>query len=241
MQRQQGFNFLGYNLRRYKNIVLVKPQKEKVKAHLQQLRHILTTNRQSTTEHLIHQLNLVIQGWVNYYRYVNAKETFSYVGHRLWWLLWYWARRRHPNKSAKWIKQHYYTQVGQRQIVFGTNKIQVRHPAVTPIIRYSKVKRRYSPYNPNLRNYWSQRHRRQVAQQANSGLKQRILQQQDYCCGQCKLPFLPDDAIHFHHIVPRNQGGSDAADNRQALHPYCHHQYHQRYGYRYSKLEPLAG
>jgi RNA-directed DNA polymerase len=241
VQRHQGFNFLGYNLRRYQDMVLVKPQKEKVQAHLQHLKHILTTHRQVTIEQLIHQLNPVIQGWVNYYRYVNAKETFNYVGHRLWWMLWRWARRRHPKKSAKWVKQNYYTQVRQQQMVFGTGKVNIRQPAATPIIRYSKVKEQSSPYNPNLRSYWIGRQTRQVAQQANSGLKQSILKQQDYRCGQCQLPFLPTDTIHFHHIVPRNRGGTDAPHNRQALHSCCHHQFHQRYGYRSSRLEPLAG
>jgi len=241
VQRNQGFNFLGFTIRRYKDIVLVKPQKEKVQQHLQRLKHIMITNRQTTIEHLIHQLNPIIQGWANYYRYANAKDTFTYVGHRLWLLLGRWVRRRHPNKSAKWVKQHNYTQVGQRQMVFGTGKINLRHPVTTPIIRYSKVKGRNSPYNPTLKGYWQQRRKRQVAQQVNSRLKQSILKQQDYICGQCKTPFLRPDTIHFHHIVPRKQGGSDAPHNRIALHSYCHHQFHQRYGYRYSRLEPLAG
>jgi len=241
VQRNQGFNFLGFTIRRYKDIVLVKPQKEKVQEHLQQLKHILITNRQTTVEHLVHQLNPIIQGWANYYRYANAKETFNYVGHRLWWLLWQWANRRHPTKTAKWVKQHYYTQVGQRQMVFGGGKINLRHPATTPIIRYSKVKGRNTPHNPTLKDYWRQRRKRQVAQQVNSRLKQSILKQQDYICGQCNAPFLRPDTIHFHHIVPRKQGGSDAPHNRIALHSYCHHQFHQRYGYRYSRLEPLAG
>jgi RNA-directed DNA polymerase len=168
VQRHQGFNFLGYNIRRYQDIMLVKPQKEKVQGHLQHLKYILTTHRQATLEQLIYKLNPVIQGWVNYYRYVNAKETFNYVGHRLWWMLWRWARRRHPNKSAKWVKQHYYTQVGHRQMAFGNGKVNIRQPAASPIIRYSKVKERYSPYNPILRSYWRGRQTRQVAQQANS-------------------------------------------------------------------------
>ena len=110
-----------------------------------------------------------------------------------------------------------------------------------PIIRYAKVIGRHSPYNPALRDYWTKRYQRQVDQQTNSRLKQTVLLQQDYQCGQCRLPFLPDDPIHFHHIVPQNNGGSNAPHNRLALHPYCHHQFHQRYGYRCSRLEPLAG
>lgn len=239
--RQQGFNFLGYTLRQYRNIVLVKPQKEKVQAHLRQLKQIIDTHRQATLEHLGHQLNPVIWGWASYYRHVNAKETFNYVQHRLWWMVWRWARRRHPNKSAKWVKQHYFKQSGHRQLVFGNEAVTLRNPVSMAILRYAKVKERASPYNPALRAYWQKRHQRQVDQQTNSRLKQTVLQQQDYQCGYCHLPFLPDDLIHFHHRIPRTQGGSDAPVNRLALHPHCHHQFHQRYGYRSARLEPLAG
>jgi RNA-directed DNA polymerase len=220
---------------------LVKPQKEKVQAHLKHLKLILTTNRQATIDQIIHKLNPVIWGWAHYYRYANAKETFNFISHRLWQLLWQWAKRRHPTKSAKWVKQQYFKQIGHRQWVFANQTLILRNPVSMPIIRYAKVVGRHSPYNPALRDYWTRRHRWQVDQRTNSRLKQAVLQQQGYQCGQCNLPFLPDDLIHFHHIVPRAQGGSDAPSNRLALHPYCHHQFHQRYGYRCSRLEPLAG
>jgi RNA-directed DNA polymerase len=240
VHRQEGFNFLGFTIRRFGRKLLVKPQKEKVRAHLCHLKHILMTNRQATLEQIVQKLNPVIWGWANYYRHVVAKETLAYVEYHLWHLMWHWAKRRHPTKNTKWVKQHYYKQMGRRQMVFGNLNVTLRNPVSIPIIRYAKVIGRYSPYNPALRDYWTRRYQRQVDQQTNSRLKQTVLQQQDYQCGQCHLPFLPDDPIHFHHIVPRNNGGSDAPHNRVALHPYCHHQFHQRYGYRCSRLEPLA-
>ena len=231
VHRTEGFDFLGFNIRRYNDILLIKPQKQKVQAHLRNLKHSLLSHRQATVAHLVQTLNPIITGWANYYRHVNAKETFTYVEYRLWHLLWNWAKRRHPTKPAKWVKQHYFKPLGRRQMVFGNADVTLRNPAAIPIIRYVKVIGRYSPYNPALKDYWTKRYRHQVQQQANSRLKQRVLQQQDYQCGQCRLPFLPQDLIHFHHIIPHNQGGSDGPHNRLALHAYCHHQFHQRVGY----------
>ena len=116
-------------------------------------------------------------------------------------------------------------------MVFGNANFTLRNPTAIPITRYVKVIGRYSPYNPALKDYWTKRYSYQVEQQANSRLKQKVLQQQDYQCGHCLLPFLPQDSIHFHHIIPHSQGGSDGPDNRLALHSYCHHQFHQRVGY----------
>lgn len=231
VHRSEGFDFLGFNIRRYKDKLLIKPQKQKVQAHLSDLKHSLLSHRQATVAHLVQTLNPVITGWANYYRHVNAKETFTYVEYRLWHLLWNWAKRRHPTKPAKWVKQHYFKSLRRRHMVFGNANVTLRNPATIPISRYVKVIGRYSPYNPALKDYWTKRHRHQVQQQANSRLKQTVLQQQDYQCGQCRLPFLPQDLIHFHHIIPHSQGGSDGPHNRLALHAYCHHQFHQRVGY----------
>lgn len=240
VHRNEGFNFLGFHIRRYDRKLLIKPQKEKVQAHLKHLKHILMTNRQATIDQIVPKLNPVIWGWATYYRHVAAKETFTYVEHRLWHLMWHWAKRRHPTKTAKWVKQRYYKQMGRRQMVFGNQTVTLCNPVSIPIIRYVKIIGRHSPYNPTLKGYWLHRYQGQVDQNTNSRLKQTVLQQ-DYHCGQCRLPFLPDDLIHFHHIVPPAQWSSDAPHNRVALHPYCHHQFHQRYGYRCSRLEPLAG
>ncbi len=51
------------------------------------------------------------------------------------------------------------------------------------------------------------------------------LQQEGKCpyCGQAITPF---SGWSVHHIIPRSQGGSNAIDNLQLLHPNCHRQLH---------------
>lgn len=235
VHRDEGFNFLGFNVRRYKGKLLIKPQKEKVHRHLRQLRDILKANSQATVEHSVSLLNPVIWGWANYYRYSVAKQTFLYVQHRLWQMLWQWAKRRHPKKSARWVKQRYFKRVGNRNWVFGEAKCLLRNPAELPILRYIKVRGRSSPFDPTLREYWAKRNRRQVEQQANAEVKRAVLRRQDYRCAHCGLLFQPDRDVHYHHRIPRAQGGANCADNFLAVHIYCHHQIHQRHGYKVLK------
>ncbi|MEG4634393.1 group II intron maturase-specific domain-containing protein [Microcoleus sp. AR_TQ3_B6] len=57
-----------------------------------------------TQEVLIKKLNPILQGFANYYQGVVSKETFKYMSHRVWLILWSWCKRRHPQKSKNWVK-----------------------------------------------------------------------------------------------------------------------------------------
>jgi len=242
VHRTEGFNFLGFHIRYYNNRkLIIKPQKEKVQAHLRKIKQVLKNNRHSSIENVIHHLNPLIWGWANYYRHCCAKQTFNYIKHRIWQMLWTWAKGRHPNKSAKWVRQRYFKTVDNRQWVFGTSVLSLRNPADIPIIRHVKIIERHSPLNPDLQDYWAKRQRKQVQQQTASRLKQTILKRQDYCCGQCNLVFKPNDTIHYHHIIPVAFGGGNEADNRLAVHQHCHYQIHHRRRLEFSRLEPCAG
>lgn len=230
VHRKEGFNFLGFNIRWYGNILLTKPQKEKVQLFLGRIKQVLQTHQQAPTELIIKLLNPIIQGWTNYYQHAASKDTFDYVKHRIWQMLWQWAKRRHPKKRMKWIKERYFKKEGNRDWVFYAGKMTLRNPADTPINRYFKVKGKSSPYNPAQRDYWGLRKKQLVERQTANHLKRQVLQQQDYQCGHCKLPFYPDEAIDLHHRTPHKQGGTDEATNRLAIHQHCHYQIHQRCG-----------
>lgn len=232
VHRDEGFDFLGFTIRRFKRALLVTPQKEKVQAHLRRLKAILDGNKTATVEGVVHQLNPVIWGWAGYYRACCASATFSTISHRLWQMTWRWAKRRHPNKTSQWVYERYYRRVGTRKWVFGTVRTTLRNPTRMHIRRHAKVRHYHSPYDPSLRAYWAERNRRRVSGQANSGRKLEVLGRQDYRCAHCRLLFEPDSEIHYHHLKPRAAGGMDGADNLVALHSHCHRQHHQRCGYR---------
>jgi RNA-directed DNA polymerase len=235
VHRSEGFNFLGFTIRRFGRTLLTRPQKERVQRHLRSIKRILDANKQVTIEQIVKMLNPVIRGWANYYRHSAAKRTYDYVAHRYWQMLWQWAKRRHPNKPSKWVKRRYFKKVWTRDWVFGTAYATLLNPAATPITRYVKVSGCNSPYDPTLRDYWAERTGRAVGRETHSRLRLHVLRAQGYRCGQCGILFQPGESIDLHHIIPRTQGGSDKAENRIALHPYCHHPHHQRRGYRVLK------
>lgn len=63
----------------------------------------------------VRRLNQKIRGWVNYYRHVVAKQAFGFVDNVIFWAVWKWSRRRHPNKSANWRYRKYFAGHGKRK------------------------------------------------------------------------------------------------------------------------------
>ncbi len=71
----EGFDFLGFNVRRFNRKLLTRPAKDKVTMYLRSIRAYLKSHQQTPAGRVIRDLNPVIRGWVNYYRHVVAKET----------------------------------------------------------------------------------------------------------------------------------------------------------------------
>lgn len=98
-----GFDFLGKNIRKYNGKLLIKPSKAATKTFLQKVRGIIKGNKSTKQETLIRKLNPVIRGWVNSQRYVVSSAVFSHVDYEIYKCLWQWAKRRHKKKGHKSI------------------------------------------------------------------------------------------------------------------------------------------
>ena len=99
-----GFDFLGFSIRKYKGKLLIKPAEPNIKRFMENIRQIIKSNKRAKTDNLILQLNPVIRGWGNFYRHVVSGRIFSLLDHRIWEATWQWAKRRHPDKGRRWIK-----------------------------------------------------------------------------------------------------------------------------------------
>ncbi len=92
---ETGFDFLGQNIRKYRNgrqtKLLITPSRKNVRTFLAKVRGIVKGNKQATAGHLIAQLNPVIRGWANYHRHVVSSATFHSVDHAIFSVLWQWA------------------------------------------------------------------------------------------------------------------------------------------------------
>ena len=163
---EDGFDFLGQNVRDYGGTIVVKPSRKNVATFLEKVRGIIKASKHVTAGHLIVNLNPVIRGWANYHRHVASKRTFSRVDHAIFRALWQWAKRRHPKKSRQWIKDRYFETIDQRHWVFhGTvaGREEVIQPvwllaaSSVPIQRHTKVKGEANPYDPAWEPYFEER------------------------------------------------------------------------------------
>jgi RNA-directed DNA polymerase len=114
----EGFDFLGFNVRRYSGKLIIKPQKEKVLKFCQRIGEEIRAHHGMAQETLIRRLNPILRGFVNYYRFVCSKEIFNYIGHRVWQYLWRWSVRQHPNKGKKWVRDKYFHSERGRNWIF---------------------------------------------------------------------------------------------------------------------------
>ncbi len=159
-----GFDFLGFNVRKYNGKLLIKPSKSNVLSFLRNMRELIRKHLTIPVNDLIKIINPKLRGWANYYRHCVAKQVFGYVGHQIFLMLWRWAIRRHPNKSRHWIARKYFlNRKGQWQF-HGWQKIanmdclfnlvQIAH---TPIKRHVKIRGAATPYDPQYEAYLSKR------------------------------------------------------------------------------------
>lgn len=232
---EEGFDFLGQNIRKRKGKLLIKPSKRSVKEFLAKVRAIIRKHQHASAGRLIGKLNPVIRGWANYHRHVVSKRTFTRVDHGIHQALWRWAKRRHSNKNARWIKAKYFRTVQGRDWVFygwlknddGKRQVQLIKAAKTPIRRHVKVRAAANPYDPEWERYFEQRLEVKMAETLKGKRKSFCLwRSQNGVCPVCKEKITPLSGWENHHIEQRVHGGSDTVDNLLLLHPTCHKQVH---------------
>ena len=234
----QGFDFLGWNFRKYDGKLLIKPSKKNVKAFYHKVKEVIDANKMAKQEYLIRLLNPILKGWALYHQPVVAKQAYSRMDNLLFYALWRWAKRRHPNKSLQWIGKKYFRTQGSRSWVFATTMLEENGTkkevalyslASTPIERHRKVSGEYNPFDPSMEEMGEKLRTAQMLKKLK--YRKQILslyQSQKGLCLMCKQPITKETGWHDHHIIHRTHGGRDTLDNRVLLHPICHQQLHSR-------------
>ena len=189
----QGFDFLGWNFRRYPNgKLLIKPSKAAIRKHRERLADETRALRGSNAGAVIATLNPIIRGWTAYHRGSVSSQAFASLGHSTWQLTHKWARFSHPGKSARWVTSRYYGKLcpsRNDKWVFGdrdTGAYLLKHEW-TGIRRHVTVKGRSSPDDPDLAGYWENR-RRKHGLPLDAGTL-ALLTRQENRCPHCGDPF----------------------------------------------------
>lgn len=150
----KGFDFLGFNIRKYNGKLLIKPSKEGVKRVMTRIRDIIDAHKGVNQETLIRLLNPTITGWMNYYKYSVSSKIFSKVDHLIFHKLWQWAQRRHPKKGKRWIVDKYF----DRKWYFRVGKMRLKKMYDTKITRYVKIMQQANPFDPEWKAYFEKRY-----------------------------------------------------------------------------------
>jgi RNA-directed DNA polymerase len=163
---ENGFDFLGQHLRKFGDKFIVTPSKNSVKGIVSKTKRTIKSHLGSSTAEMLRELNPVIRGWANYHRHACSKKAFNYVDSRIFNNLWIWAKRRHQNKKAQWIRNRYFRTIGNRQWCFfatpkaeegGTDVIGLVYMTTVKIVRHTKIRGKANPYDIRWQEYFSKR------------------------------------------------------------------------------------
>jgi RNA-directed DNA polymerase len=233
----EGYDFLGFNVRRYRQKPLIKPGQLAVRRIRRRLRDELRSLRGSNAQAVIKRLNPIIRGWAAYYRTQVSAVAFGKLDHYLWRLTWKWATFSHANKPTSWVIARYFgkfNKARQDRWVFGdrSSGAFMHRFAWTNIVRHPIVKHAASPDDPALVDYWAWRRRKATLPINRTALW--LHRQQNGRCAICKTmllaasdrPQTPRDWEHWLATTRKtiqivwNTANSDAAEPR-LLHHHC--------------------
>ena len=241
----QGFEFLGFHIRRYPHgKLLIKPSPKAVKRVKRRLADEMRGVRGSNVSAVLARLIPIVRGWAAYYRSVVSSRVFSSLDHYLWQLVYKWASWTHANKPKSWVVARYFGKFNKfrnDRWVFGDRDSGAYLPKFsgTPIVRHTLVKGTSSPDDPALASYWADRRRRVTPPIDSYTL--RLLTRQDARCPLCgehlltaeQPPQSPQQwekwwlhvtrrAIASDYLVHHGRPGSPDGDQTRLVHASCH-------------------
>ena len=238
-----GFDFLGFTVRRQSGKLLIKPSKAALRRHRERLRDEMRSLRGANAAMVLQRLTPIVRGWAAYYRTVVSSEAFAALDRYLWKLAYKWAKHSHPRKPKRWIVSRYFGRFNKSRgdrWVFGdrhSGAYLVKH-AWTRIVRHQMVRAGASPDDPALAHYWAARQRR-TAPPPVDNLSLRLLQMQRGVCPLCGELLLHADhppqspaeweqwartigkALAKRHIAHQERGKSGASSALRLVHARC--------------------
>nr|YP_009054587.1 hypothetical HNH homing endonuclease [Bracteacoccus aerius]AIK29074.1 hypothetical HNH homing endonuclease [Bracteacoccus aerius] len=233
---EDGFDFLGYNIRVYKDakklpdgkVLLIKPSKKFITRVQNKIWAIFCKHRKGSAYTLIYELNPVVRGWANYHRTVVAKKVFARIGYYLWTKAWKWACAKHTQRNSSDLVKMYFEKVGGRKWVFfgtkGAAKLTLYDIANVHISRHT-LGRDLNPYLPENIKYFRKRCKGGAL---SGGLwdnrSQQLLKREGYLCPVCESPIVFGQDVEVHHKLAKKDGGNDTNKNLVVLHRECHKQ-----------------
>lgn len=231
---KEGFNFLGFNFKYYKNrnkpngqIFQVKPAKDNIQKLKDKIKET-TRDKNLRVLDLIQILNPILMGWANYFNKVVSRKIFQQMGTYLWYMTLKWRKTKHPTWSGIDVYNKYFTKSGDRKWVFYSiedgKKYFLYQIRKTPILRHTLAKKNVNFYMAKDEDYSSKRSFKLSKSNIWSKKAQKVGMKTKFVCKVCNTYMVPSQALDIHHILPKKLGGTDSFKNVIQLHRQCHKQ-----------------
>ncbi len=216
----EGFDFLGFNIKKHKDTLLIKPSTDNIRDYRYKIKAIAREQNYSCLG-LIKKLNPIILGWGNYYKTVVSNQIFQDNHSLLLHKLLFWCDYKHPHRGRKWIRWEYFT----KDWAFYDKETgtKVHRMDKIPIRRHVKVKAEMRVYNKDDQEYWNKRTSNQMALY---GIYRQLYDKQKGKCSYCEGRFTTEDDLHLHHLKPTEFGGVNELINLRLIHQQCHTSIH---------------
>ncbi len=154
-----GFNFLGFNFRKYSNSkMIVKPTKDGIKSFQSKLKEIFKKYNSSALTPLIAELNPIIRGWGNYYKFVNSKRIFDKLDQYIFDKSQAWVKRIHQSKNImKQYKRYFKQYPDYKAYSLSDGKQFVFRISSIPLTEHIKIKNEANPFDKRFDEYFINR------------------------------------------------------------------------------------
>jgi len=230
----EGFDLLGWTFRKSPNGgLLCNISKQSVSRHHKEIKDLIKTTHEPHI--LIPRLNEKIRGWMNYHHFCNGIwKVWASLNQYLYEQLMKWGRRRHANKTPKWIFNNYWKHINDRytfHVPFKTEKGQLLLSKYD--LPQKKIRFRIS-YKMNVFDLQNKDRISKTQGTKKFNLpykKEKVWRKQKAlipACHQYLNPYQPD-ILDLHHVLPRKEGGSDKITNLVLLNEHCHYESHYHY------------
>lgn len=233
----EGFDFLGFNIRKYKKnrgmVLLIKPSKASIKKAKDSIKAVFQEYKGRPVGEIITKLNPIIRGTGNYWSCVVSKDIYSRLDEYVWLKTRKYLKTLHPQKSWKWrIKRYFkpdFTGVSKDKWMLTdpyNNRNQIFKMRWIPIVRHILVKHMNSPDDPSLNEYFDRRDEKEFNRN-NILSRRKLAQKNGFKCRVCNESLVGEEKLQTNLIIPSSLGGKETYGNLELLHKSCRTQHDQ--------------